>query len=65
VAILSATLSFIVFFGFLISVCMIFLYSSELHLSHAGLVYILADFGANLLIWVARQEGSQYQNTGA
>jgi hypothetical protein len=31
---------------------MIFLYSSELHLSHAGLVYILADFGANLLIWV-------------
>jgi hypothetical protein len=29
-----------------------FLYSSELHLSHAGLVYILADFGANLLIWV-------------
>jgi hypothetical protein len=31
---------------------MIFLYSSELHLSHAGLVYILADFCANLLIWV-------------
>jgi hypothetical protein len=51
---LSATLSFIVFFCFLISVCMIFLYSSELHLSHAGLVYILADFGANLLIWVVR-----------
>jgi hypothetical protein len=34
---------------------MIFLYSSELHLSHAGLVYILADFGANLLIGKIRE----------
>ena len=51
-AILSATLGVKVFLCFPISVCMIFLYSSELHLSHAGLVYILAGFGANLLIWV-------------